>query len=541
VVQGEFKKSEVITMSLQDKLNEVEARRQKLLQGGGASEVERQHKMGKLTARERLVKLFDPGTFQELDLFIRPLRTGFDVDDRELPADGAITGFGEVHGRPVYAYIHDFTVMGGVQSVGQNHKVSKLMERAVEAGVPYVGMVDSGGIKVHDMFGRTGFRPIVGGSGMAFTSGIFPGPPLASGAVPQVSLMLGPCYAGSAYSPTMADFVIMRKGTSYMSVASPPLLKAVTFADVTQEQIGGANLHATVTGIADFLMETDDQAIETCRELLTYLPLNYREKAPVVDMGDDPKRRDESLLALDPAKPYDMHQVITAVLDKGRFLELQALFAKSMIIGFGRLNGHTVGVVANNPAENGGALDINTCDKMARFVRWCDAFSIPVVVLVDTVGFQSNAEAERSPDGLIRNATKPVFALAEATVPRIVTYIGQCFGTARLAMGSLRLGVDNVYAWPSARVARIAPEEAVESIYGEEIKAAPNPAEARKERLHLLLENHMRFPFHSVEQLMAEDIIDPRDTRSVLIRTLKLLEHKAPPARPWRKHSLIQR
>ncbi|MBI4287930.1 MAG: methylmalonyl-CoA carboxyltransferase [Chloroflexi bacterium] len=528
-------------MSLQDELNKVNERRQKLLQGGGAAEVERQHTMGKLTARERLAKLFDPGTFQELDLFIRPLRTGFDVDDRELPADGAITGFGEVHGRPVFAYAHDFTVMGGVQSVGQNHKVSKLVEKAIESGVPYVGMVDSGGIKVHDMFGRTGFRPVVGGSGMAFTSGIFPVPALASGVVPQISLMLGPCYAGSAYAPTMADFVVMRKGTSFMSVASPPLLKAVTFADVTQEQIGGAGLHAAVTGTADFLMETDEQAIETCRELLTYLPLNHREKAPVIDLGDDPQRREESLLAIDMGKPYDMHQVITAVLDKGKFLELQALFAPHMIIGFGRLNGRSVGVVANNPAVNGGALDINTCDKMARFVRWCDAFNVPLVIFVDTAGFQSRAEQERSPDGLVRNAAKPVFALAEATVPRVVVYIGQCFGTARLAMGTLRLGVDSVYAWPSARVARIAPGEAVDAIWGHEIKGADNPAEVREQRLHHLMETYMRFPFHTVEQLMAEDIIDPRDTRPVLIRTLKLLEHKSPTPRPWRKHSLIQR
>jgi acetyl-CoA carboxylase carboxyltransferase component len=530
-------------MTMEDKLREVEERRKRLLEGGGAAAIENQHRLGKLTARERLSLLFDPDTFQELDLWIRPIRTGFDVDDRELPAEGVVTGFGQVNGRPIYAYLHDFTVLGGVQSVGQQHKVTKIMERAVAHGVPYVGLVDSGGIKVHDMFGRPGNRPVVGGTGMGFTSGIFPAVPLASGVVPQVSLMIGPCYAGSAYSPIMADFVIMRKGTSYMSVASPALLKSVTFADVTQEEIGGAELHARVTGSTDFLVDSDEEAIAICRELLSLLPQNNGEKPPVVDTGDDPERREESLLQI-PAglsQPYDMRQVITQVLDKGQFLELQALFAPNMIIGLGRLGGSTVGIVANNPQEKGGAIDINACDKEARFIRWCDAFNVPLVFFVDTAGFVPSAEEERSREGRIRNAAKPVFAICEATVPRVVIHVGQCFGPARLAMGTLRMGVDAAYAWPSARVARIDPEEAVDRIYGPEIAAAENPSQVRGERLQGLLDTYMRFPFHAGEQLMVEDIIDPRDTRPVLIRTLRLLAHKGEPVRPGRKHSLVPR
>ncbi|MEE8471601.1 MAG: acyl-CoA carboxylase subunit beta [Dehalococcoidia bacterium] len=530
-------------MTMQDNLREVEERRQKLRGGGGPAAIDNQHRLGKLTARERLALLFDPGTFQELDLWIKPIRTGFDVDDRELPADGVVTGFGEVQGRPIYAYLHDFTVLSGVQSVGQQHKVTKVMERAVAHGVPYVGIVDSGGIKVHDMFGRPGNRPVVGGTGLGFTSGIFPAVPLASGVVPQISLMLGPCIAGSAYSPIMADVVIMRKGISFMSVASPPLLKSVTFADVSQEEIGGTDLHARVTGSTDFLADTDEEAIALCRELLSYLPSNYREKPPVVDAGDDPARREESLLQVPAGEsvPYDMRRVITGVLDEGRFLELQALFAPNMIIGLGRMAGGTVGVVANNPQEKAGAIDIDACDKEARFVRWCDAFNIPLVFFVDTAGFVSSAEEEQSREGRIRHAAKPVFAICEATVPRVVIHTGKCFGPARMAMGSLRMGVEAVYAWPSARVARIDPEEAVDRIYGPEIEASGNPSQLREEKLQGLLDTYMRFPFHAGEQLMVEDFIDPRDTRAVIIRTLRLLDHKGEPVRPWRKHSLVPR
>ncbi|MDP2952844.1 MAG: acyl-CoA carboxylase subunit beta [Chloroflexota bacterium] len=531
-------------MTGREKLQGVEEHRKRLFQGGGPREVERQHDLGKLTARERLEKLFDPGSFQEINLWIRPIRTGFDVDERELAGDGVVTGFGQVHGRPIYAYAHDFTVLGGAQSLGQQHKVAQIMEKALEARVPCVGMIDSGGIKVHDLFGRPARRPILDGDGMGFAYGMFPMVPLNSGVIPQVSLMIGPCYAGSAYSPIMADFVIMRKGTSYMSVASPPLLKAATFIDVTQEEIGGATLHATVTGSCDVLSENDEEAVLSCRKLLTYLPLNNAQKPPVVDTGDDPNRREESLLELVPADlshPYDMHEVIERVVDKGSLMELQALFAQNIIIGFARLAGHTVGIVANNPAVKGGALDTNTCDKQTRFVRFCDAFGIPLVILVDTPGFLSDAEQEKSREGLLRHAARPTFALCEATVPRVVVHIGKCFGTARLIMGTLRMGVDRVYAWPISQVAKIDPERAVDQIYGKEIEAAPNPQEERERRLQGLLKEYVRFPSHAGEYLMVEDIIDPRETRPILVKTLNLLENKGTPTRPWRKHSLLPR
>ncbi len=530
---------------MHEKLKALEDRRSYLLRGGGIREVERQHQQGKLTARERILRLFDDGSFQEIDLWIRPIKTGFDIDERDLPGDAVISGFGKVHGRPIFAYAHDFTVVGGTMSSGQDHKVTRLIEMAIEARVPYVGIVDSGGVRIHDLFGRPAFRPIQAGRlGIGGTTGIFAAPSIASGVIPQITVMLGPCYAGSAYSPTLADFLIMRRGISFMSVASPQLLKTVTYKDVTQDEIGGAELHATVTGTADYLAESDEEAIDFCRELLTYLPSNHRDFPPIIDTGDDPNRREDSLLEIVPedlSKPYDMHEIIHRIVDNGKFLEIQRLFAKSIIIGFGRLDGQTVGIVANNPSHENGILNIDTCDKEARFIRFCDCFNIPLVFLVDTIGFLPSFKEERSRDGLIRTAARVVFSICEATVPMIVVYIGRCFGPARLIMGTPRMGVDMVYSWPSSKVARMDPDEVVDIIYKEEIESSKDPERVRKEKLDELLRDYIQFPFHSAEHLMVNEIIDPRDTRPILIRTLKTLAHKEPFPRPWKKHSLIPR
>ncbi|MFH1169716.1 MAG: acyl-CoA carboxylase subunit beta [Chloroflexota bacterium] len=533
--------------SMLDRVKKVQEKRQRLLDGGGLKAIERQHQAGKLTARERVEMLLDPGTFQEIDLWIRPIKTGFDIDERELPADAVITGFGEIGGRPVYVYSEDFTVLGGTFSAGFHHKVVRSMERAREHGIPCIGIIDSGGERIHDVFGRPGWRPILGGSGRApvgNSSCLYSAPGINSGTVPQITLMLGPSYAGSAYSPTMADFYIMRNKIAFMSVASPELLKAVTFAEVTKEEIGGAELHAKVTGIADFLTESDEEAIRICRELVSYIPLNNREKAPLVASGDSPERRDEALLSIVPAdlsQPYDMHEVIRHIVDGGKFFELQELFARSLIIGFGRLDGQTVGIVANNPAESGGILSLDTCDKEARFVRWCDAFNVPLVFMVDTPGFASGVEQEQSIDGLMRTVPKVVYAICEATVPMITVYTGRCYGVARLIMGTLRMGVDFAYCWPSAQVARMNPEEAAGAIYRKEIAASKEPEKTQREMLARLMQDYIHQPYHALELVMANDIVDPRDTRSVLIRTLKNLAHKQPTPRPWRKHSLVPR
>jgi methylmalonyl-CoA decarboxylase subunit alpha len=526
------------------KIQEIEDKRKRLLQMGGPKAVESQHKAGKLTARERVERLVDPGTFQELNLWIRSLKTGFDVDKRELPGDAIVTGFAKINGRPVYVISEDLTVLGGTFGMGFHHKITRIMQMAVEHGVPYVQLIDSGGERIHDIFGRPGFRPILGGRvPVGGTATLYQAPGLASGVVPQITLMVGPSYAGSAYSPTMADFYIMRKGTAFMSVASPQLLKAVTFKDVTQEQIGGSVLHSTVTGIADFLLDTDEEVIAMGRELVTYIPLNHREKPPLVEMNDDPDRREERLLGIVPedlSRPYDMHEVIRAIVDQGKFFELQQIYAKSLIIGFARLDGQTVGIVANNPGEENGALTLNTCDKQARFIRWCDAFNVPLIYLVDTPGFAAGGDEEQSREGLLRTVPKAVFAICEATVPQLTVNIGRNFGPGRMVMGNLRTGVDFAYSWPCAQVARINPADAVERIYAREIASAPEPEKARAEKLAEMLKSTIRYPYHAAEQVMVNDLIDPRDTRPLLIKTLKHLANKKLPPRPWRKHGLIQ-
>jgi len=528
---------------MRDKINEIEERRAHLSKGGTQKEIDRQHKVGKLTARERIDLLFDKGTFREFDLWIRPIKTGFDIDERELPGDGVITGIGQIDGRPFYCYAHDFTVAGATFGAGTHHKIVRLMEQASEDGIPYIGLVDSGGERVQDWMGHPGFRPIMGGKKpIGNTMTLYRAPGIISGSIPQITVMLGPMYAGSAYSPTMADFMIMRNKTSFMSVASPTLLKSVTFIEVTQEEIGGAETHATTTGTADFLVETDEDGIKTCRELVAYVPQNYKEKPPVVDTGDDPNRRDESLLDVVPvdlSRSYDMHQVIETVLDRGYFIELQSLFAPSMIIGLGRLDGKVVGVVANNPAVDGGKLSLDTCDKQARFIRWCDAFNIPLVFFVDTPGFIPDKEEEQGQNGLMRTVPKPVFAITEATVPMVSVNVGKCYGVARMVMGTLRMGIDFAYSWPSAQVSRMDPVKIVEALHKDKLAQAPDPGKLRQEKLSELLEGRMKHPYHAAELAMVQDIIDPRDTRPVLIETLKRLENKDPNPRPWKKHSLI--
>lgn len=528
-------------------LQNVEEKRKRLEPGGGPADIEKQHNRGKLTAWERIGALFDPGTFREIGLWTQPMKTGFDIDDRFLPRDSVIVGCGEVRGRNTYAYAHDFTVLAGTQSTIQNSKVARAMEQAMEEGIPLVGMVDSGAIRIHDLFGKSGFKIPVRGSVVGGGGGFMYYPPLMSGVVPHISLMLGPCYAGSAYSPIMADFVIMRRNIAFMSVASPPVLKAVTFVDVTEEEIGGALLHSEVTGSNDLLVDSDEEAIEGAQELLSYLPSNWQEKPPVVDLGDDPKRTDDKLLGIVPDEVsalYDMHDVITSIVDKGRFFELQALYAPNMIIGFGRMDGKSVGIVANNPAVGDGCVDVNSSDKEARFIRFCDCYSIPVIFLVDTPGFLPSVDQEQSRDGLERNAAKAVFAICESTVPKITVYVRRCWGAGRLVMGTERMGCDAVYAWPSADVRVEGFERAADALYKAEMEAAENPEELRRELMDKIREQYAS-PYHLAGVQGTDDIIDPRQTRPILINTLKRLSCKMEPenklglARPWRKHSLV--
>ena len=533
--------------SMKDKINELEERRARLQPGGAPDAIEKQHNRGKLTAWERIGLLFDSGTFQEIGIWTQPMKTGFDIDDRDLPRDSVIVGYGKVHGREVYAYAHDFTVLAGTQSTIQNSKVARAMEQAMEEGIPLVGIVDSGAIRIHDLFGRSGFKVPVRGSPVGGGGGFMYYPPLMSGVVPHISLMLGPCYAGSAYSPIMADFVIMRRNIAFMSVASPPILKAVTFVDVTEEEIGGALLHSEVTGSNDLLVDSDEEAIEKCRELLDFLPSNWKDKPRIKDTGDDPQRVDKKLLTVVPAdvsKPYDMHKVISSIVDTGHFFELQALYAPNIIIGFGRLAGQTVGFVANNPAVGDGCVDVNSSDKQARFIRFCDCYNIPIVTLVDTSGFLPDVEQEQNRDGLERNAAKPVFAICESTTPKITIYIRRCWGAGRLVMGTERMGVDAVYAWPSADIRIEGFDRTPDALYAAEIESSKDSEKTRGDLLQKILGEYAS-PYHLAGVQGTDDIIDPQATRPVLISTLSRLSNKSEhwgelgPARPWRKHSLI--
>lgn len=528
-------------MDTQQKLIEIEERRRKLAQGGGATAIDRQHSRGKLTAWERMEVLFDPGTFQELGIHAKPFKTGFDIDNTEIARDAIVTGYGEINGRMVYASCFDFTVVGGSQGAMQMIKLGKVMQQARDEGIPYIGIIDSAGRRIQDLFGKWGFRSptrIRGCDEGAFDMFC---PPIASGVIPQISVMLGPCYAGTAYSPIMADVTIFRRDISFMSLASPSLLKAVTFVDVTQDEIGGALLHATVTGSCDILVDSDEEALNKCRQLLSFLPSNWREKPPFLDTGDDPSRREEELLELvppDTSKPFAVHRLISLIVDKGEFFELMSLYAQNMVIGFARLAGQVVGIVANNPMVADGSLDANACDKEAHFIRTCDSFNVPLIFLVDTPGFLPSVEQEQSREGLERHGAKPVFAICESTVPKIAIYLRRCYGAGRLVMGTKEMGMDVALAWPNAELRIMELNSLARLIYKDEITRSDKPEELIQNKVQQL-EQRFSEPYHSAEILAIDDIIDPRDTRPILVNMLRRLSKKQEPALPWRKHGLV--
>lgn len=499
-----------------NKIQALEKERQRLRLGGGPLEIDKQHKKGKLTARERVEKLLDTGTFYELELWAKALRTGYDIDERELAADAVAIGYGQVEGRTVMVYAHDFTVAGGTQAAVQHSKVVQVIDTAVKMGIPYIGIVDSGAIRIQDFMGYAGWKAPMGGYGMGGSGSIMYSPPQASGVVPQISMMLGPNYAGSCYSPILADFLIMRQGPSFMSLVSPSVIKEVTHAEVTQEEIGGVMLHAEVSGTCDLVVQSDEEGLEKCRRLLGYMPLNNRASLPVKKTGDDPFRRDEALLDLvpdDPNKQYDMHSLITKITDKDSFFEIKPLYAKNVTIGFARLDGQPVGIVANNPNVMHGAFDLNSSNKAARFIRFCDSFNIPLVFLVDTVGFVPDIEHL----GLARHAAMVPYAICEASVPKITVYIRNCSGGGEYMMGTNQMGSDLVLAWPTARIGEVDAESAADAIFKNELAAGDK--EIHLKRIKELQEKYNNI-FNAGARQLVQDIIDPRDTRAILNKAL---------------------
>ncbi len=509
------------------KLKDLEERIARLQGMGGEQAIKRQHDSGKLTARERLELLFDPGTFQELDLFVKHRCTFLGMTDVDIPADGVITGHGMVNGRPVFAYSQDFTTRGG--SLGEMHakKITKIMDLAVKAGAPFVGINDSGGARIQE-----GVDSLFGYGEIFFRNSC------ASGVIPQISAIMGPTAGGAVYSPAMTDWVFMTKKSSYMFITGPEVIKSVTGEEIDFETLGGATTHNSKSGVAHFASESDTDSIQQIKLLLSYLPSNNREKPPVMDTKDDPERMEESLDSVvpeDPRKLYDMRYIIRAIVDNGEILEPHEHFAKNMLVCFARMAGQTVGIIANQPKFLAGCLDVDASDKATRFIRFCDAFNIPLITFADNPGYLPGKEQEWK--GIIRHGAKLLWCYSEATVPKITVVTRKDYGGAYIAMCSKHLGADFVMAWPTAEIAVMGAEGATNIIHRKEIQEAEDPAAARVEKID---EYRRQFsnPYVAASRGYVDAIIAPRQTRPQIIRALNSLKNKQE-TRPWRKHGNI--
>jgi len=512
---------------MKDHLEKLQKLKQDALQGGGEKRVQKQHQMGKLTARERLDLLLDPGSFQELGMFVKHQVSDMGMADKRFPGDAVITGFGTIDGRQVAVYAQDFTVLGGTFSEMHARKIVALQDLALEAGAPIIGLMDSGGARIQE-----GIRGLAG-YGSMFTRNA-----LSSGVIPQISVMLGPTAGGSVYAPALTDFVIMVRNTSYMFLTGPEVVKAVTGEDVTTEELGGAMVHNAHSGVAHFLAENESHALNMVRLLLSYLPQNNTEDPPLAVCTDPPDRQDESLLSIVPAaedQSYNVKQVIQAVVDYGTFMEVQPYFARNAVVGFARLDGHVVGIVANQPAFLAGVLDIDASDKITHFIRICDAFNIPIITFVDTPGFLPGVNQEHY--GVIRHGAKIIYAYVEATVPKISIVLRKAMGGAYIAMSSKAMRSDLAFAWPTAQIAVMGAEGAVRILHRKDLARAEDPDRMEAEFVQEYRETFFN-PYIAAELGFIDDIIDPRETRPRLIRALAYLRTKVQ-QNPPKKHGLM--
>lgn len=506
---------------------ELRAIREKARQGGGEKRIATQHAKGKLTARERLEALLDPGTFNELEPFITHQGDEMGLATEKYMGEGVVTGYGQIDGRTVYVYAQDFTIYGGTLSEMQSHKICRVMDLALRNGTPIIGLIDSGGARIQE-----GVRSLGG------YAEIFRRNAQYSGVIPQISVMLGPCAGGAAYSPALTDAIIMVRKHSFMFLTGPQVIKTVTGEDIDNEQLGGADIHAAISGTAHLAVETEQDALVMCRQFLSYLPSNNIENPPFVQPADDPLRMDEelnSIVPLDPSTAYSMHEVIERVVDRGSFLELQPTFAQNAIVGLARIGGHSVGIVAQEPSVMAGVIDIDAADKITRLVRMCDCFNVPLVTFVDSPGFLPGIDQEHR--GIIRHGAKVLYAYSEATVPKISVITRKAYGGAYVVMSSKYLGTDVNYAWPSAEIAVMGAEGAVNILFRDQISSADDPAGERK---RLADEYRERFnnPYHAASAGYVDDIIEPRETRPKIIASLAALHDKYSPAPP-RKHGNI--
>ena len=508
-------------------LDRLEAMRAEASLGGGAERVERQHASGKLTARERLARLLDADSFHELDQFVTHRASDFGLAERKTLGDSVVTGWGRIDGRLVYVFAQDFTVLGG--SVGEAHgrKVCKVLDLALENGAPVIGLNDSGGARIQE-----------GVDSLAAYGDIFYRNVQASGVVPQVSVILGPCAGGAVYSPALTDFVLMVEGMGRMAITGPDVIKAVTREEVTQEELGGADVHNRRSGVAHFAVHDEEEAFLLVRTLLSYLPANNAEDPPYVAPSDEPERMDPALDTFvpdDPSQPYDMHEIIQRVVDVGSFFEVHARYAQNLIVGFARMDGHVVGVVAQQPAVLAGALDVDASDKGARFIRFCDCFNVPLLTLTDTPGFLPGVAQEHG--GIIRHGAKMIYAYAEATVPKVSVITRKAYGGAYIVMSSKHLHGDICLAWPNAEIAVMGPQGAVNVVFRRELEAAED-----RDVLHarLVAEYRDKFanPYVAAARGYLDGVILPRETRPAVIAALDMLRNKREQRLP-RKHGNI--
>ena len=508
---------------MHDIIRQLEEKRERARQGGGAARIEKQHAKGKLTARERIEILFDPGSFEEWDMFVEHRCTDFGMADQTIPGDGVVTGYGTINGRLVFVFSQDFTVFGGSLSESHAEKIVKIMEQAMKVGAPVIGLNDSGGARIQE-----------GIDSLAGYASVFQQNVMASGVIPQVSVIMGPCAGGAVYSPAMTDFIFMVEDTSYMFVTGPEVVKTVTHEDVTQEELGGATTHTTKSGVADRAFANDAEALLYLRRFIDFLPANNTEDPPMRPTPDSWDRVEPSLDTLvpdNPNKPYDMKELIEKIVDEGDFFEIQPENARNIIVGFARMEGSTVGIVANQPMVLAGCLDIASAVKAARFVRFCDCFNIPLVTLVDVPGFMPGTAQEYG--GIIKHGAKLLYAYAEATVPKVTVITRKAYGGAYDVMSSKHLRGDVNFAWPSAEIAVMGPKGAVEIIFrehaGDEDKIAEKTEEYRKRFANPFIAGHRGF---------IDDVIMPHNTRLRVCRSLRMLKNKQQD-NPWKKHGNI--
>ncbi|MBF4691888.1 methylmalonyl-CoA carboxyltransferase [Fusibacter sp. Q10-2] len=512
---------------LSEKLELLKKNKEKLIAGGGAKSIQKQHDKGKLTARERIHLLFDEGSFVEMDAFVKHRCTNFGMEKTDAPTEGVITGYGKVDGRLVYAYSQDFTIIGG--SLGEMHaaKICKAMDGALKVGAPIVGINDSGGARIQE-----GIDALKGYGDIFFRN------TLASGVIPQITAIMGPCAGGAVYSPAITDFVFMVNKTSQMFITGPQVIKTVTGEDVTAEALGGAMTHNSVSGVSQFISETDEDCITEIRRLLSFLPSNNMESAPVFQTDTDPNQMDERLNSIipdSPNKPYDMFNIIKSLVDQEDYMEYLPHYAKNIITCLARINGRSTGIIANQPSVQAGCLDINASDKAARFIRMCDAFNIPILTIEDTPGFLPGTGQEYG--GIIRHGAKMLYAYSEATVPLVTLITRKAYGGAYIAMGSRHLGADLVLAWPTAEIAVMGPQGAANIVFRGEIKEAKDPV-ATRARVIQEYTDEFATPYKAAERGFVDDVIEPSASRPRLADAFDMLASKRE-TRPAKKHGNI--